>query len=48
MRNRLFTFFNVPLLRRLAYHARRIGGSVDRHFFISLAAGLVVVLFSDK
>jgi voltage-gated potassium channel len=41
MRGRLLSFFNVPLLRRIAYHARRIGGSVDRHFFFSLAAGLV-------
>ena len=38
---RLRSFFNVPLLRRLAYHARRISGSVDRHFFVSLASGLI-------
>ncbi|MDP9271635.1 MAG: NAD-binding protein [Chloroflexota bacterium] len=38
---RLRSFFNVPLLRRLAYHARRISNSVDRHFFFSLAAGLI-------
>ena len=38
---RLRSFFNVPLLRRLAYHARRISGSVDRHFFVSLATGLI-------
>jgi voltage-gated potassium channel len=41
MRSRLLLFFNVPLLRRLAYHARRISGSVDRHFFLSLASGLI-------
>ena len=38
---RLRSLFNVPLLRRLAYHARRISGSVDRHFFVSLASGLI-------
>ena len=28
--------FHVPLLRRVAFHARRIGSGVDRHFFITL------------
>jgi len=38
---RLRSFFNVPLLRRIAYHARRVSNSVDRHFFFSLAGGLI-------
>jgi voltage-gated potassium channel len=38
---RLKSFFNVPLLRRLWFHARRVTGSVDRHFFFSLAGGLI-------
>ena len=43
---RLVNFFHVPLLRRVAFHARRIGGQVDRHFFITLLTtvlGFVVV-----
>lgn len=41
MPTRLKSFFNVPLLRRLLYHARRITGSVDSHFFVALASGLI-------
>ena len=46
MRLGLLTFLNAPLLRRIAFHARRIGSQVDRHFFITLStavAGFVVV-----
>jgi voltage-gated potassium channel len=44
--SRVLSFFNVPILRRVAYHARRIGSQVDRHFFTTLLAavlGFVVV-----
>ncbi len=38
----LRSFFRVPpMLRRIVFHARRVGGSVDRHFFFALAGGLV-------
>jgi voltage-gated potassium channel len=33
---RLRSLFNVPLLRRVAFHARRVGTNVDRHFFTTL------------
>jgi voltage-gated potassium channel len=54
---RVAALFNVPLLRRVAFHARRIGQQVDRHFFISLlgavaafvvVATLLVALFEGK
>ncbi|HEX6654628.1 MAG TPA: NAD-binding protein [Candidatus Limnocylindria bacterium] len=43
---RVASLFNVPLFRRVAFHARRIGTQVDRHFFTTLLAavfGFVVV-----
>ncbi|MDH4333814.1 MAG: NAD-binding protein [Chloroflexota bacterium] len=48
---------NVPLLRRVSFHARRIGRGLDRHFFLSLlsavaafvaAATVFVALFEGK
>jgi voltage-gated potassium channel len=36
--------FDVPLLRRIGWHIRRIAGMADRRFFRSLLAGLVFVL----
>src|SRR5688572_29014801 len=54
---RLLTFLHVPLLRRVAFHAKRISAQVDRHFFVSLltavlafvaAATLFVALFESK
>jgi voltage-gated potassium channel len=57
MPTRVSALFNVPLLRRVAFHARRIGQQVDRHFFITLltaiggfvvVATLLVALFEDK
>jgi voltage-gated potassium channel len=55
--SRLAALFNVPLLRRLAFHAKRISAQVDRHFFVSLltavlafvaiATGLVAI-FENK
>ena len=50
-------FFNVPILRRVAFHAHRIGSQVDRHFFTTLltavlgfvaVATLLVALFEEK
>ncbi|HEY7463588.1 MAG TPA: NAD-binding protein [Candidatus Limnocylindria bacterium] len=38
---RIATLFNVPLLRRVAFHARRIGGQVDRHFFVTLLTAVL-------
>ncbi|HEX6127863.1 MAG TPA: NAD-binding protein [Candidatus Limnocylindria bacterium] len=57
MPTRVSALLNVPLLRRVAFHARRIGQQVDRHFFVSLlsavaafvlVATLLVALFEDK
>jgi voltage-gated potassium channel len=57
MPSRVAALFNVPILRRVAFHARRIGSQVDRHFFITLltaiagfvvVATLLVALFEDK
>lgn len=31
----------APLLRRIGFHARRIGGQMDRHFFASLLTGVL-------
>jgi len=33
---RVTAWMNVPLLRRVSFHARRIGSQLDRHFFVSL------------
>jgi voltage-gated potassium channel len=33
-----------PLIRRVAWHVRRIGGQVDRRFFLSLVEGIVGVV----
>ncbi|HET6745652.1 MAG TPA: NAD-binding protein [Candidatus Limnocylindria bacterium] len=38
---RLTALFNVPLIRRVAFHAKRIGGQVDRHFFVSLLTAVL-------
>ncbi len=42
----LQAILTAPFIRRLGYHAKRIGGQMDRHFFTSLLtaiAGFVVV-----
>jgi len=39
--NPLRSLFAAPLFQRLGFHARRIGGQLDRHFFTSLLAGVV-------
>ncbi len=31
-----------PLVRRIAWHIRRVGGQLDRRFFISLGEGIIV------
>jgi voltage-gated potassium channel len=55
--SRMLAFFHVPILRRVGFHARRIGSQVDRHFFTTLLtavlgfvaiATLLVALFEDK
>jgi voltage-gated potassium channel len=40
-RNPLQALFAVPLLRRIGFHARRIGGGMDRHFFTSLLSAVI-------
>ena len=55
--SRLTSWINVPLLRRVTFHARRIGRQLDRHFFFSLltavaafvaVATVLVALFEEK
>ena len=33
-----------PIIRRVAWHVRRVGGQIDRRFFLSLVEGIVVVV----
>jgi voltage-gated potassium channel len=35
------SLFAAPIFQRLGFHARRIGGQLDRHFFLSLLTGLI-------
>ena len=44
MRRMFAGLFAAPLLRRLSFHAKRIGGQIDRTFYRSLLLGLLVVL----
>jgi voltage-gated potassium channel len=39
--NPLRVLFAAPLVRRIGFHARRIGGQVDRHFFTALLTGVI-------
>jgi voltage-gated potassium channel len=32
----------TPLIRRVVWHVRRVGGQLDRRFFLSLAQGIVI------
>ena len=41
MPNPLRPLFAAPLLRRIGFHARRIGSQVDRHFFTSLLTAVI-------
>ena len=40
MLNPLRALFAAPFLRRVGFHARRIGGQMDRHFFSSLLTAI--------
>ncbi len=40
MLNPLRALFAAPFLRRIGFHARRIGGQMDRHFFGSLLTAI--------
>src|SRR5687767_13111316 len=33
-----------PIIRRVAWHIRRVGGQLDRRFFISLTEGIVIIV----
>ncbi len=33
-----------PIIRRVAWHIRRVGGQLDRRFFISLGEGILVIV----
>ena len=37
----LQAIFAAPLMRRIGFHAKRIGGQMDRHFFTSLLTSVV-------
>ncbi|HEY7523954.1 MAG TPA: NAD-binding protein [Candidatus Limnocylindrales bacterium] len=39
-----FPFLASPLMRRVAWHVRRVGGQLERRFFISLAEGIAAVV----
>ncbi|HEX7067930.1 MAG TPA: NAD-binding protein, partial [Candidatus Limnocylindria bacterium] len=41
VRNPLRALFAAPLLRRIGFHAKRIGGQMDRHFFTSLLTAVI-------
>ena len=39
-----FPILSSPLVRRVAWHIRRIGGKVDRRFFLSITQGIVAIV----
>jgi voltage-gated potassium channel len=39
--NPLRSLFAAPFFQRLGFHARRIGGQLDRHFFTALLTGVI-------
>src|SRR3990170_681134 len=39
--NPLRALFAAPFLRRMGFHAKRIGGQMDRHFFTSLLTAII-------
>ncbi len=43
-RNRISEVFAVPIFRRIAFHLRRIGGELDRGFFLRLGVGLGAIV----
>src|SRR5712671_2329429 len=42
----LSIFVASPIMRRIAWHARRIVGGVDKRFFLSLLEGAAVLVFA--
>ena len=42
--NSSLPILSSPLLRRVAWHIRRVGGQLDRRFFLALAQGIVAVV----
>lgn len=44
MRAWLIRRFHSPMLRRIAWHVRRVTKQIDRRFFVALLAGLAVVV----
>jgi voltage-gated potassium channel len=38
---RIRTLFNLPLIHRVAFHARRISSQMDRHFFTTLGGAVL-------
>ena len=44
MRRRLSSLFDSPFLRRVQWHLRRITGKIDRRFYFSLLAFLIIFL----
>ncbi len=40
----LLPLLDVPLMRRVAWHAKRIRGGLDRRFVLSLAGGILVLV----
>lgn len=44
MRRRLSSLFDSPFLRRVQWHLRRISGKIDRRFYLSLFAFLIIFL----
>ncbi len=44
MRRRIGSLFDSPFLRRVQWHLKRVSGKVDRRFFLSLFAFLVIFL----
>ncbi len=37
----------VPLIRRVAWHVRRVGGQLDRRFFFSVLPGVLIILVTS-
>lgn len=44
IRNRFARLVNVPLIRRIAFHVRRLTANAERGFFLRLLAGLATVV----
>ena len=44
MPNLPLPFLASPIIRRVAWHIRRVGGQLDRRFFITLVEGILAVV----